>query len=399
MEAHRFRGRRQLIAATAGVLAALLLPALASAKGGAQASIVGGRTSTIEEFPSLAYIEVDEGGHGFSCTGTVVAPRIILTAAHCVENLDRGGFTSAGDYAVATGTTNPAETAPQNVFRVADTHVFPGFDPGTLRGDAAILVLSAPTSAPVLPLAGAADTALYAGGASVQLAGWGLIRANSERPTEALRSTSMVVKPSPFCERKTRSYYPPYSPASQLCTLDPPAKKSGGCFGDSGGPAIGQRPDGTPVQLGIISTGGPFCSTQLPNVLTRADFIGGWVAEWVAATETGTPPPLVDPSHPFPLMTRPGAESFASSTLQQHLGRRFERAERVFGGCRRISRSRFRCQVSWRQGRNIYAGVVSPFYVRKRGTVVWDSHFRIEWAPLRCLRSNAPACPIQVRSG
>ena len=377
----------------------LALPAAASASDGAEASVINGRAATVEEFPSLAYIEAREGRTGFACTGTVVAPRVVLTAAHCLEDLERGRFTSAGDYVVTTGATVPDKAPRENVFRVIDTHVFPGFDPGSLRGDAGILVLDRPTPAPPIALAGPADAALYAGGASVELAGWGLTRPNADDGSDSLRATTMVVQAPSSCKKKTRRYYPEFSVAGQLCTLDVPSRKSGGCFGDSGGPIIGSRSDGTPVELGVVSTGGPFCSTKLPNVYTRADFISTWVAEWIAAVETGAPRPVVDPGTPFPLMTRPVAEAFTVYTLQANFGLRFERAKRLFGGCRRSSRSRFRCEVAWRAGRDVYGGVVSPFYVRRRQGVVWNSHFRIEWAPLKCLRSNAARCPTRSKSG
>ncbi|HET8814445.1 MAG TPA: trypsin-like serine protease [Solirubrobacterales bacterium] len=374
-------------------------PAPTADEGGATASIVGGRAASITEFPSLAYIEARIGKGGFACTGTVVAPRVILTAAHCIESQESGAFTPPGAYAIATSTTAPGQTEPQNIFRVVETHVFPGFDPGSLRGDAGILVLDRPTGAPPLALAGAADAALYAGGASVQLAGWGLTRANAVKAPGSLRATGMTVQTPAFCRRKTRDFYPPYSAAQQLCTLATPAKTSGGCFGDSGGPAIAQRAEATPVQLGIISTGGPFCSTKLPNVLTRTDLVSTWVAEWAAAIEAGGPRPVVDPNSPFPLMTRPVAEAFTVFTLARQFGRRFERTKQVFGNCRRASRSRFRCQVAWRAGRLIFAGIVTPFYVRRQEAFTWDSHFRIEWAAIRCLRSNPGRCAIHTKRG
>lgn len=378
-------------------LLVLLLMLPAAARGAAHASIVNGRGATVEEFPSLAYIEARQGKSGFSCTGTVVAPRVILTAAHCIEDLERGGLTPAKAFAVATGTTTPSQALRQNVFRVAETHVYPGFDPGGLLGDAGVLVLDRPTAAPPIALAGSADAALYAGGAAVQLAGWGVTGANAKNAPESLRATTMVVQKPSLCKQKTRIDRPNYSPAAQMCTLDVPAKKSGGCFGDSGGPAIGVRPDGTPVELGVISTGGAFCATKRPNVLTRVDVISTWVSEWIAAVESGGPPPIVDPASPFPQMTKPVAEEFAVLTLQSHFGRRF--SGRVFGSCRRAGPTRFRCEVSWRSGSTIYAGIVSPFYLRQQGAVVWQSHFRIEWAQLKCLRSNAPRCPIHVRRG
>lgn len=384
------------------VLALLLsLPAVASAQGGAQASVIGGRAATIEEFPSLAYIEAREGRSGFACTGTVVAPRVVLTAAHCLEDLERGRFTSAGNYAVATGVTTPGKALRENVFRVVETHVFPGFNPGDLRGDAGILVLDRPTTATPIALAGPADAGLYTGGASVQLAGWGLTRPNARDGADSLRATSMVVQSPSFCKQKTRRYYPEFSVSQQLCTLDVPSKKSGGCYGDSGGPIIGVRADGVPVELGVVSTGGPFCSTKLPNIYTRADYISTWVAEWIAAVETGAPRPKIAPGTPFPLMTRPVAEAFTVYTLQANFGSRFERAKRLLGGCRRASRSRFRCDVVWRTGGTVYGGVVSPFFIRRAQGVVWNSHFRIEWLSVKCLRAEkfTGPCKPKVRRG
>src|SRR5690349_1434996 len=97
----------------AGLLALVclaLVPSAASAEPPAgpdptaHASIIGGAAATIEEFPALAYIQADEGGEkGFACTGSVVAPRVVLTAGHCVEDIETGKLTPVRDYLVATG--------------------------------------------------------------------------------------------------------------------------------------------------------------------------------------------------------------------------------------------------------------------------------------------------------
>jgi len=393
------RGRALTIALACAAIAAFALPAPASAEPTAQASIVGGRAGSIAEFPFLSFIEAREGKHGFACTGTVVAPRVVLTAAHCVEDLDHGGLTSAHDYALATGVTSPEEAKAENIFRVTEAHAFPGFDPGTLHGDAGILILDRPTAAPTLSLAGPGDAALYAGGETVQLAGWGLTQANAKQEPRGLRTTSMVVETPSVCKAKTHGYYSPFSPAAQMCTLDLPSRKSGGCFGDSGGPTIGHRPDGSLVELGIISTGGESCSTKRPNVMTRTDFVSSWVSEWIAAVETGAPRPALAPGTPFPQMNREAATLFAVSTLRDRFGKRFEKADRIAGNCRRAARARFKCEIAWIAGRFVYGGTVSPFYVRRDDAVVWDSHFKIRFGVLQCLQDRSRHCPIQSKSG
>jgi elastase-1 len=393
------RGRALSLALAIAAVAALAVPAGAAAEPTAQASIVGGRAGSIADFPFLSFIEAREGKHGFACTGSVVAPRVILTAAHCADDLDHGGLTPAKDYALATGVTGPGEAKPENIFRVTETHVFPGFDPGTLHGDAAILILDRPTTAPVLAMAGAGDSALYAGGTTVQLAGWGLTAPKAKEEPSGLRTTSMVVQSASICKAKTHGYFSPFSPVAQMCTLDLPSKKSGGCFGDSGGPTLGHRPDGTLVELGIISTGDEACNTKRPNVMTRTDFVSAWVSEWIAATESGAPRPVLAPGTPLPQMTKLGGESFAISTLTDQFGKRFERASRIAGSCRRVSRSRFKCEIAWISGRFVYGGSVSPFYVRRDDAVVWDSHFKIRFGVLKCLEDRSRHCPIQSKSG
>lgn len=389
-----------VLAVFACALALLLLPAAAAAAPGAGASIVGGHPVTIQEFPSLVYIEAIEGKHGFSCSGTVVAPRIVLTAAHCVEDVEKGTITPAKAYALSTGVADPSKAEATNIFHIVATHVFPGFDPGLLHGDAAILVLDRPTTAPPLALAGAGDAALYAGGAQAQLTGWGLTKGNAKEQPANLQATTMLVQSSNSCRQKVKRFYKPYLPEAQVCLLAAD-RASGGCFGDSGGPAIGSRPDGTPVQLGVTSTGGPECSTRTPTVQTRADFISGWVGEWIAATESGAPPPLVAPGAPLPRLTRESAEEFTVFTLSETMGKRFEAAGEIFGGCKTAGNGAYSCQVEWLYGRNVYAAQISPFYLRRSEAVAWDSHYRIEWAARKCIaaQSNNRRCPIHKKRG
>jgi hypothetical protein len=82
------------------------------------------------------------------------------------------------------------------------------------------------------------------------------------------------------------------------------------------------------------------------------------------------------------------------------MGARFEKADRIVGGCQKHG-SGFRCEVAWLTGRNIYGATVSPFYLRRQDTNAWDSHYRIEWAPLKCIESKASNrhCPIQKKRG
>jgi trypsin len=361
---------------------------------GAQASIINGDPASIADFPSLAFVAAK---NKFSCTGTVIAPRVVLTAAHCVEDLEAGGFTKPREYTVVTGRANPRQAGSGNVLQVSATHVFPRFDPGTAHGDAALLVLTSPTSAAPIPLAGAVDSALYAGGAGVLLAGWGLTSPRATAPPDSLQSTSNVVLNPSACKSRTRSFYPPYSTVEQMCTIDPPDHRNGGCFGDSGGPVIAHRADGSPVEIGIVSTGGPQCSTKVPNVFTRVDLISTWAGEWVAAVESGGPPPALKPR--LPRLTEESAEGLVVGVLRANLGTLFLQNRGLRGGCRRLGSVRVKCELLWQHRSKIYFATVTVFYVVRQNTVAWDNSFVFRRASAGCLQSSRPSCPVEVKRG
>jgi secreted trypsin-like serine protease len=389
--------------AALGIFCALLIgllgPATASAAPGAQASIIGGDVASIVDFPSLAYIAAQTGkNEGFACTGTVIAPRLVLTAAHCIEDLEVGGFTPANRYAVATGQANPRQTPRDQILRVSDTHVFPGFDPGNAHGDAALLVLASPSPAPAIPLASAIDSGLYAGGAEVLLAGWGLTKPNAKAAPDNLRTTSAVVLDGASCKRRTRSFNPPYSSAVEMCTTDPPDNANGGCFGDSGGPALAHRADGSLVEIGITSTGGPGCSTRLPNIFTRADTVSTWASEWIAAVESGAPPPALKPS--LPAMTTESAQGFVAGVLRTELGNLFLRSRGLRGRCNRLGPPRVKCELAWVHGSRIYFADVTVFYLLQNDAVGWDNSFVIQRVNSRCFESDhSQSCPFQTKRG
>jgi secreted trypsin-like serine protease len=270
------------------LLAALALAASASASPRARASIVGGTTAAAEEWPWAAFVlATDAKGEGFSCTGTVVAPNLILTAGHCVEDIVSGKKTPAKEYVVVTGSPDVRNSSLRQISKVSRTILNPSFNRFKVHGDAGLLVLSTPTTAPPIALASPADTALLAPNTPTWIAGWGLAGTLQKlKRTPVLRRGATFVQTRLYCRNHARAYYPFFNFSSQLCTITPPGFSIGTCHGDSGGPALAFREDGTPVQIGITSLGAANCDTHLPDVFTRVDRIYPWIAEQIAATAT-----------------------------------------------------------------------------------------------------------------
>jgi secreted trypsin-like serine protease len=267
------------------LLAGLALAAPAEAADGARASIVGGTTAVSEEWPWAAFVlAADRKGDGFTCSGTVIAPTLVLTAGHCVEDIITGKKTPVAQYAVVTGSSDVRDSTLRQVSGVSRTIPFPHFNRFKVHGDAALLVLSTPTTVPAVALATPTDTTLYASNTPAWIAGWGLFGPLSKlRRTPVLRRGATFVQRRTYCRNHARVYYPFFNSSSQLCTITPPGFGIGTCHGDSGGPAVAFREDGTPVQIGITSLGAANCDTSLPDLFTRVDRIYGWLSEQVAS--------------------------------------------------------------------------------------------------------------------
>lgn len=367
----------------------------------AHASIIGGHGASIAEFPSLAFLEGEDAVSGFSCTGTVVAPRVILTAGHCVEDIEAGAITPASSYAVATGVANLAQVNRANISAVSEAVVFPGFNPSKLQGDAGLLILTAPVAAPALPLASSSDSALLKAGTPLSIAGWGVTNAKAKEPPAQLQAGSTVIQSPEYCRRQSSRYYPFYSSARQFCAVDTPSHVVSGCFGDSGGPAIAQRSDGSAVEVGVVSSGGPGCSRALPNVFTRVDQVSSWVASWIASVEAGAPAPEITiPKAHSPFLTFSHAEDLSAVVLNDDFRYRFRNGVRKRIRCLRIDKERVRCGVGWSQGGNDYFGTITIYYAIERNSVIWADHYKIHWVNDRCWfhSGHRQTCVIRTRA-
>jgi secreted trypsin-like serine protease len=288
------RWRIAVGAVFAALLTSIGLVTAAGAEDRAQTSIVGGTTATTEEWPWTAFIlALDSKDMGFGCTGTVVAPTLVLTAGHCIQDIVTGRRTPPSRYIVVTGSSDIRDKTVRQVSKVQRALPYPGFNPFKLHGDAGLLVLAKPTTAPPITLAGPADAALLAPNVPAYIAGWGErgSRGNAKE-TVVLRKAQTFVQRRLYCRNHTRVYYLFYNSSTQMCTSTPPTFHTGTCHGDSGGPALAFREDGTAVQIGITSLGPANCDATRPDVYTRVDKIAGWVGKWIAATTPSPVPPV-----------------------------------------------------------------------------------------------------------
>jgi secreted trypsin-like serine protease len=251
----------------------------------AQASVIGGQPAPPGKFPWMAFIVdfLPNEKEVTACSGTVLTPTIVLTAGHCVVDEHSGALEEAAGFRVVTGAVN--WTYPERqLTEVSKVIPYPKFVPGTARdgfGDAALLVLSTPTTVPPIPLATAPDKRLLKIGTRAVIAGWGLTNPKQKEFTESLMWSRTVVD-SDRCEGLW----------GRICAIDFPKATSGACHGDSGGPLLVPRKHGY-VEIGIVEAGFGDCTTRRPQLFTRTDLLSKWIKSRIRQIEKveANPPP------------------------------------------------------------------------------------------------------------
>jgi|HubBroStandDraft_3_1064219.scaffolds.fasta_scaffold00083_17 secreted trypsin-like serine protease len=271
--------------------AAVRAPVATAAK--AHASIVGGAPAQEGAFPSLAYIIDVQGSYVYQCTGTVIAPSLVLTAGHCVENMSTGAVNAASGFRVVTGAVDP--TTPGSVVStVSAAIVYPGLVRKSDVGDAALLALTTPVAAPAIKLAAGPEQGRFPAGSPAVMAGWGIASFGQRLPTEVLQSGTTVVQSDKWCARNA----PPFYRKREICTIAPPTYTTGVCSGDSGGPLLMGEPNGEYVEIGVAVHVYDRCSTHHPSVYTSVAAIYSWAQTWIGAYKLSAAPPPASPSAP-----------------------------------------------------------------------------------------------------
>ena len=223
--------------------------------GQARSAVIKGKNSTAAQDSVVLLIHYDPNGGEFaSCTGTLVAPNLVLTARHCVADTDASaacdidgaplaqGVVRANHPAktlyVFTGTERPDFSQPNITPAGVGKKVLDDGGKNLCNHDIAMVVLQEPVpNAKLTPLRLDGDIVK---GEVVTAIGWGVTDRTPQPDIRQQRTGIKVLESGP--DDSTGGPVPPneFQVGESICS------------GDSGGPAIAS----TGAIIGVVSRGG-----------------------------------------------------------------------------------------------------------------------------------------------